>query len=148
MFQFGSNYPPPQLPRTGRKRPIHLSSFPKHLLKNVISGIFPSSTLRVYRLEITNFLCTLKVHKHKILCVTFFAETESLWVLRACDTRFLKIVFVRPDIRLVNITVYVQSARKSFLRMLSQRLNNFLVCAGCNKIISLHAQQRCTRKNC
>jgi hypothetical protein len=42
----------------GRKRPTHSSSSPKHLLQNVISGIFSSSTHRVYRLEIANFLRT------------------------------------------------------------------------------------------
>ncbi len=42
----------------GRKRPIHSSSSPKHLLQNVISGIFSSSTHSVYRLEIANFLRT------------------------------------------------------------------------------------------
>jgi hypothetical protein len=35
-----------------------LSSSPKHLLQNVISGIFPSSKHRVYRLEIANFFHT------------------------------------------------------------------------------------------
>jgi hypothetical protein len=35
-----------------------LSSSPKHLLQNMISGIFSRSTHRVYRLEIANFLPT------------------------------------------------------------------------------------------
>ncbi len=43
----------------GRKRPIHSSSSPKHLLQNVISDIFTSSSHRVYRLEISNFLPTV-----------------------------------------------------------------------------------------
>ncbi len=42
----------------GRKRPVHSSSSPKHLLQNVISGIFSSSIHSVYRLEVANFLRT------------------------------------------------------------------------------------------
>ncbi len=38
--------------RGGRKRPIHSSTSPKHFN----SGIFPSSTHRVYRLKVANFL--------------------------------------------------------------------------------------------
>ncbi len=37
---------------------IHPSSSPKYLFRNVIGGIFWSSTHRVYRLEIANFFCT------------------------------------------------------------------------------------------
>jgi hypothetical protein len=46
-----------ELAHKGRRRPIHSSSSPKDFLKNVISGIFPSSK-RFYRLEneIDNFL--------------------------------------------------------------------------------------------
>jgi hypothetical protein len=35
---------------------------------------------------------------------------------------------------------------KSFPRMLSHHLNHFLVCSGCDKIISLYAQHSCTVK--
>jgi hypothetical protein len=51
------HFPPPSTPQR-RKRQIHSSSSPKHLFQNVISGIFPSTTLRVYRPEIANFFRT------------------------------------------------------------------------------------------
>jgi hypothetical protein len=48
------------------------------------------------------------------------------------------------DIQLLKFSAYAQSAMKSFPRMLSQRLKHFLVCSGCDKIISPYAQHRCT----
>ncbi len=47
--------------RGSMQRPIHSSSSPKLLLQNVISGIFLSSSHRVYRLEIANSLRTIYV---------------------------------------------------------------------------------------
>jgi hypothetical protein len=65
----------------GRKRPsqfIHLSS-PKHLLQNVISGIFPSLSHIVYRLEMYAFTgCS-----RRLMCVLLVAPAtcEFHWLL-------------------------------------------------------------------
>ncbi len=66
-------------------------------------------------------------------------------VPRACNTRFLKIVFARYST--FKHFAYAQSAMKSFPRMLSQRLNHFLICSGCDKIIFPYAEHICTCKN-
>ncbi len=63
----------------------------------------------------------LKVHKHEIF-FWLFCRNRILMVPRACNTRFLKILFGR-DIRLLNISVHAQHAMKSVPSMLSMRWN-------------------------
>ncbi len=75
----------------------------------------------------------------------FFCRNRNLMVPRACNTRFLKIVFDGRDIQIVNISAYAQPAIKSILRMLIQRWKSFLVCSVflvcpvCDKNVSAYA---------
>jgi hypothetical protein len=48
------------------------------------------------------------------------------------------------------ISAYAQLAMKSFLCMLSKRLNHFLICSASDEIVFLYAQHAfgCTCKNC
>ncbi len=60
------------------------------------SGYCEKSVYPILFLKLIHF-SFLKVHKHAIF-FTFFAETETLWFIRACNTRFLKIVFDLAEI--------------------------------------------------
>ncbi len=74
----------------------------------------------------------LKVHKHDFFIL--FCRNRILMVPRACNTRFFKnCIRFGPDIGLLNISAYAQSTMKSFPPMLSQHLNHFLICSGCDK---------------
>ncbi len=94
--------------------------------------------ISIYIFELSNFpplvkiLC-LKVHKHEIF-LFFFCRNWNLMVPRACNTRFLKIVFDSAEI----FDFY------TFLRMLSMRWNRFSVCSACIEISSPYA--RCAIK--
>ncbi len=73
--------------------------------------------------------------------IDFFCRNRNLMVLRACNTRFLKIVFDSADIfDVFNISAYAQPAMKSIPRMLSQRWNSFRLCSVCDEIRSAYAQ--------
>jgi hypothetical protein len=60
----------------------------------------------------------------------FFCRNRNHMVPRACNTRFLKIVFELAEI----------FDFWTFPRMLSMRWNQFLVCSACDEIRSAHAQ--------
>jgi hypothetical protein len=60
----------------------------------------------------------------------FFSRNRNLFVPRACNTRFLKIVFDSAEI----------FDFLTFPRMLSQCINQFHVCSASDKIRSAHAQ--------
>ncbi len=72
---------------------------------------------------------TLKVHKHEIF-FDFFWRNRNLMVPRACNTRFLKILFDSAEI----------FDFWTFPRMLSMRWNRFPVCSACDEISSPYAQ--------
>ncbi len=78
----------------------------------------------------------LKGTKENEIIFDFFCRNWIHMVPRACNTWFLRIIFDSPEIWLLNISTYAQSAVKSFPRLLSQRLNYFLVWSGSDKIIS------------
>jgi hypothetical protein len=61
----------------------------------------------------------LKVHKHEIFCVTFFAETETLWSQGPVTQDFLKSYSIRP--------------RYSTFK-------HFRACSACDEIGSQYAQ--------
>ncbi len=71
----------------------------------------------------------LKVHKHEHFFY-FFCRNRNLMVPRACNTRFLKIVFDSAEI----------FDFSTFPRMLSMQWNRFQVCSACDEISSPYAQ--------
>ncbi len=95
------------------------------------------------------FLRYLKGTQAWIFFVDFFCRNRNHMVPRACNTRFLKIVFDSAEIL----------DFKTFPRMLSMRWNRFHVCSACDEIRSEYAQcaikfvprmlsKDCTCKNC
>jgi hypothetical protein len=71
----------------------------------------------------------LKVHKHESFFY-FFCRNRNHMVPRACNTRFLKIVFDSAEI----------FDFKTFPRMLSLWWHRFRVCSACDEIRSTYAQ--------
>jgi hypothetical protein len=78
----------------------------------------------------------------------FFCRNRNLMVPRACDAKFLKLVFDLAEIFDLNISAYAQPAMKSIPRMLSQRWSSLGVCSVCDEIRSAYAQHVFTCKNC
>jgi hypothetical protein len=72
---------------TERKGPIYYRPLQKQLLQNVISGIFPSSTHRVYRLEIS---CLY------IQSCWYFRPSFPIYTLPSCPSPLLYLWFNTP----------------------------------------------------
>ncbi len=91
----------------------------------------------------------LKVHKHEIFCLTFFAETQTLWSQGPVIRDFWKSYSIRPrystfkHFRLCSATDEI-----SIPRMFSQQWNSFRLCSVCDEIRFKYAQHGCTCKNC
>jgi hypothetical protein len=95
-------------------------------------------------------LALLKVHKHEFLFY-FFCRNRNLMVPRACNMRFLKIVFdlaqgamklfprmlsmdvYNVHVKTVNILPLAKQARKFVRRRLSVRWNHLLLCSVCDE---------------